>query len=136
MQKDTTRFASAMSALSSRSGSPSKGGYAANGRRASRAAEDTAASGSRRGSEAGQAPVREGGAFAACCSMGAAVATGSRRHSGAPAYAPRPARPAATVRRPAERVRVFVRVRPPRPEETSGGLKMKTGGKGVVIYRE
>lgn len=70
MQKDTTRFASAISALSSRSGSPSKGGYVANGRRASRAAEDTAASGSRRGSEAGQAPVREGGAFAACCSMG------------------------------------------------------------------
>lgn len=67
---------------------------------------------------------------------GSAVATGSRRHSGAPAYAPRPARPAATVRCPAERVRVFVRVRPPRPEETSGGLKMKMGGKGVVIHRE
>ena len=36
----------------------------------------------------------------------------------------------------AERVRVFVRVRPTRPEETPGGLKIKAGGKGVVVYRE
>ncbi|GAB4821469.1 hypothetical protein N2152v2_008515 [Parachlorella kessleri] len=35
-----------------------------------------------------------------------------------------------------ERVRVFVRVRPPKPEESPGGLKLKQGGKGVVVYRE
>ena len=37
----------------------------------------------------------------------------------------------------AERVKVFVRIRPTKAEgETSGGLRPKADGRGVVIYRE
>ena len=37
----------------------------------------------------------------------------------------------------AERVKVFVRVRPPKAEgETPGALRLKPDGKGVVVYRE
>lgn len=36
-----------------------------------------------------------------------------------------------------ERVKVFLRVRPPKPEgETPGALRIKPDGKGVVVYRE
>ena len=38
---------------------------------------------------------------------------------------------------PAERVRVFLRVRPSKAEgETPGALRLKAGGGGVVVYRE
>ena len=37
----------------------------------------------------------------------------------------------------AERVKVFVRVRPPKEEgETPGALRIKPDGRGVVVYRE
>lgn len=36
-----------------------------------------------------------------------------------------------------ERVKVFLRVRPPKAEgETPGALRIKPDGKGVVVYRE
>ncbi|KAI7845289.1 hypothetical protein COHA_001132 [Chlorella ohadii] len=39
--------------------------------------------------------------------------------------------------RPEERVKVFVRVRPPKAEgETQGALRIKPDGRGVVVYRE
>ncbi|PRW45489.1 Kinesin-related 3 [Chlorella sorokiniana] len=39
--------------------------------------------------------------------------------------------------RPDERVKVFLRVRPPKAEgETPGALRIKPDGKGVVVYRE
>ena len=38
---------------------------------------------------------------------------------------------------PVERVKVFVRVRPTKPEgETPGAVKAKPDGKGLVIFRE
>lgn len=38
---------------------------------------------------------------------------------------------------PAERVKVFLRVRPTKAEgETPGALRLKPDGKGVVVYRE
>lgn len=38
---------------------------------------------------------------------------------------------------PAERVKVFLRVRPTRAEgETPGALRLKPDGKGVVVFRE
>lgn len=38
---------------------------------------------------------------------------------------------------PAERVRVFVRIRPTKAEgETPGALRVKADGRGVVVYRE
>ena len=45
--------------------------------------------------------------------------------------------PARLPRVAAERVKVFVRIRPTKEEgETPGGLRPKADGKGVVIYRE
>jgi hypothetical protein len=120
MQKES-RYS--LSGVSSKNASPTKS-YANNssGRRLSgKSQDDTAAS--KRSSEVGQRPEGgaagrlSGGCQCRCCEQGSPAT----KHL-AGVYA--------------ERVRVFVRVRPTKPEETPGGLKMKPGGKGVVIYRE
>lgn len=62
---------------------------------------------------------------------------GRAEHAGRHAHAATLQPQSCFVPWPAERVKVFVRIRPTKAEgETAGAVKVKTDGKGLVIFRE